>query len=258
MDGRPCAAVDVPEGPARLAEAAERARFGGIGLTRREALRELRDGFAYTDEMLATLNEPFGRDGYSRLMIALSGLGEHDDDGPASRGLEVRALIAAGADVTATSSKGRTALHFAASNGRPDAVRMLLAAGARPNAPAADGPLGVTPLSWAAHCVADERARQRPKPPGSAEAARRPARAAAALWDRDHLQRRATRETQRCLEAVRELLRAGADPNAGWARSMRGTPLRVAIAREQHEIADLLRAHGGVVEVGPDSAGTLI
>ena len=35
-------------------------------------------------------------------------------------------------------------------------------------------------------------------------------------------------------------------------------PLRVAIAREQHEIADLLRAHGGVVEVGPDSAGTLI
>ena len=110
MDGRPCAAVDVPEGPARLAEAAERARFGGIGLTRREALRELRDGFAYTDEMLATLNEPFGRDGYSRLMIALSGLGEHDADGPASRGLEVRALIAAGADVTAASSKGRTAL----------------------------------------------------------------------------------------------------------------------------------------------------
>ena len=39
---------------------------------------------------------------------------------------------------------------------------------------------------------------------------------------------------------------------------LRGTPLRVAIAREQHEIADLLRAHGGVVEVGPDSAGTLI
>ena len=158
--------------PAGMADAAERARFGGIGLTRREAIRELREGFAYTDEMLATLNEPFGRDGYSRLMIALSGLGEHDADGPASRGLEVRALIAAGADVTATSSKGRTALHFAASNGRPDAVRMLLAAGARPNAPAADGPLGVTPLSWAARCAADERARQRLKAPGASEAAR--------------------------------------------------------------------------------------
>ena len=46
--------------------------------------------------MLATLNEPFGRDGYSRLMIALSGLGEHDADGPASRGLEVRALRGVG------------------------------------------------------------------------------------------------------------------------------------------------------------------
>ena len=96
--------------PAGMADAAERARFGGIGLTRREAIRELREGFAYTDEMLATLNEPFGRDGYSRLMIALSGLGEHDADGPASRGLEVRALIAAGADVNASDNDGTTCI----------------------------------------------------------------------------------------------------------------------------------------------------
>ena len=61
--------------------------------------------------------------------------------------VELAALfIARGADINAASSTGQTPLHPAAS-GSPKCVRMLLAAGAKAEAP---DRIGRTPLAWAA------------------------------------------------------------------------------------------------------------
>ncbi len=60
----------------------------------------------------------------------------------------VRALLAAGADVKATTTSGATALHFAAAAGNPDVVKALLAKGADPNAKESNW--GQTPLVFAA------------------------------------------------------------------------------------------------------------
>lgn len=53
--------------------------------------------------------------------------------------LDVRALLAAGADVNATQQGGYTALHQAADRGLESVVRLLLATGARPDARSAAG-----------------------------------------------------------------------------------------------------------------------
>ena len=49
----------------------------------------------------------------------------------------VKALLAKGANVNAADEEGHTALIFAAFNGRAETVKLLLAAGADPNAKAA-------------------------------------------------------------------------------------------------------------------------
>ena len=86
------------------------------------------------------------------------------------------------------------------------------------DAPAADGPLGITPLSWAAHCKAGKNSSQ--DPTGDASGGR-------------------------CVETVRALIAAGADVNAARVKSRRGTPLSVAVEHGQHEIADMLRKSAG-------------
>ena len=60
----------------------------------------------------------------------------------------VRALLAAGSDVKATTTSGATALHFAAAAGNPDVVKALLSKGADPNA--RESSWGQTPLVFAA------------------------------------------------------------------------------------------------------------
>jgi ankyrin repeat protein len=60
----------------------------------------------------------------------------------------VRALLAAGSDVKATTNSGATALHFAAAAGNPDVVKALLSRGADPNA--RESSWGQTPLVFAA------------------------------------------------------------------------------------------------------------
>jgi ankyrin repeat protein len=147
--------------------------------------------------------------------------------------------------VIAANVKRRTALHLAASNGHAASVQLLIAAGAPIEAASHDGPLGQTPLSWAAHC--GEIFRQTAETPASRTLRERQtkasdARGAAAAVGRAA---RGPAVTQvGCVEAVRALLAAGANVNTLSRR--RGTPLHIAIERGHDDVANILRESGGV------------
>ncbi len=100
-----------------------------------------------------------------------------------------RILLAAGAGVDESTEEDGTALVVAAASGREEMARMLLAAGADPNATDA---FGIAPLHYALHEGLMRITSARPKSTDVLG------------WQRPNM-----------LELMKELLAAGADPNAG-------------------------------------------
>ena len=151
-------------------DAAERSRFGGIGLTVREAEQVLRTRFAHRvdDSDLAT-RQAAGRALEAKMICYATeddpeGAPENDDNWLyanedeqvfISSGL-VTALIAYGADPDVLGESGCTVLHAVAEYAPRDAIslaRLLLAAGADIDAECAPGnTAGRSPLSWCIVC----------------------------------------------------------------------------------------------------------
>ena len=148
-------------------DAAERSRFGGIGLTIREAEHVLRTRYRdFVDDADLETREAAGQ------VFEVDNLVRNDADHPdaadegwietfgmgpgfiASR--LIRTLIAYGADPNARNQVGATPLHLVVEHAAPDAIelaRLLLAAGADIDALCDPGnSAGETPLSWALTC----------------------------------------------------------------------------------------------------------
>ena len=150
-------------------DAAERSRFGGIGLTIREAEHVLRTRYRdFVDDADLETREAAGQ------VFEVDNLVRNDADHPdaadegwietyigghnvfiASR--LIRTLIAYGADPNARNGGcGATPLHTVVEHAPPDAIelaRLLLAAGADIDALCSPGnAAGETPLSWALTC----------------------------------------------------------------------------------------------------------
>ena len=147
---------------------AERSRFGGIGLTIREAEHVLKTRYRdFVDDADLETREAAGR------VFEVGNLALEDADHPdaadgswietyygghnlviASR--LIRTLIAYGADPNARNQVGATPLHLVVEHAAPDAIelaRLLLAAGADIDALCDPGnSAGETPLSWALTC----------------------------------------------------------------------------------------------------------
>ncbi len=148
----------------------------------------------------------------------------------------VRGLIRTGADASAASADGTTALHWAAYNGDAELARTLLRAGADPDG---QNDYGATPLSaaaLAADTVLIEALLDGGADPDLANAdGQTPLMVVARSGN---------------VDAARALLKAGADPNA--TEQWRGqTALIWAAAQGRPDMVALLLEHGA----GPDARG---
>ncbi|XP_014680483.1 PREDICTED: ankyrin-1-like [Priapulus caudatus] len=144
----------------------------------------------------------------------------------------MRLLLKAGAHPNAADSDGETSLHYAASYCQLDIMRLLLKAGAHPNAADSDGE---TSLYHAANCGH----------PGQLDIMRLLLEAGADPNAANSYRQTALYYPACCgrLETARLLLEAGADPNVAENRSGE-TPL-VNVARSGYEaMMQMLLSHG--------------
>ena len=138
---------------------AERSRFGGIGMTVREAEQVLRTRYrAMLDDSELESREAAGRAfDHGRIMIEYEW--DWDDDAPIAdiNSDLIRTLVAYGADPNVQDLEfGATVLHVVAECAPPDAIdlsRLLLAAGADIDVEChPDNSAGRTPLAWCLAC----------------------------------------------------------------------------------------------------------
>ena len=136
-------------------DAAERSRFGGIGLTVREAERRLRTEYIWCERPVLENNDLVSRQAAGLALImktrGQSGHGRINEE-------LAKTLIAYGADVNVPESSefdvGYILLHVAYKADDPVALaRLLLAAGANIDARATPpNAAGLSPLSWCIEC----------------------------------------------------------------------------------------------------------
>ena len=112
----------------QVGERDERARFGGIGLSITDAKALLRRRFAYKEELLGSIDR-LNNSGWTMLMVKVARksppdlVAEHED--------EVRALIAAGADVNFAPAQSRCASRDPRRANQPLRSRHVSCAGRR-------------------------------------------------------------------------------------------------------------------------------
>ena len=139
---------------------AERSRFGGIGLTVREAEKVLRTRYrAMLDDIELESREAAGRAfDHGRIMIEHEWEWDWEDAPIADINSDlIRTLLAYGADPNVQDLEfGATVLHVVAECAPPDAIdlsRLLLAAGADIDVEChPDNSAGRTPLAWCLAC----------------------------------------------------------------------------------------------------------
>ena len=143
-------------------DAAERSRFGGIGLTVREAEQALRTRYRVCCAQVDLESRESVREGLSKSFYVF-----YPDAQSNERCVDsqfIRTIIAYGADPAVPHSAGTTPLHHVAARVPPDAIglaKLLLAAGADMDAEDSPGDLsGTCALSWCishTHNFTDER-----------------------------------------------------------------------------------------------------
>ena len=152
-------------------DAAERSRFGGIGLTVREAEQALRTRYRVCCAQVDLESRESVREGLSKSFYVFYANQRDHPDAPATQSNErcvasqfIRTIIAYGADPAVPHSAGTTPLHHVAARVPPDAIglaKLLLAAGADMDAEDSPGDLsGTCALSWCIsnnHDWTDER-----------------------------------------------------------------------------------------------------
>jgi len=151
----------------------------------------------------------------------------------------VELLIVKGADVSAKNKFGETPLHWAAGEGHKELVELLIANGADVNARRSKYGGGYTPL----HVAATE---------GHKEIAELLINKGADVNANEDFLGRTPLHYAGTKEMIELLIDNGADVNA---KANGITPLDWAIQRDQTEIADLLRKHGGKTKKELEAAG---